>query len=147
MIIDFIVDEKYICGIRIFEDLVPETAAEFRRQLPLRTKLQHATLVGDQLFAVLPLVIPMENYILTQDLGDMRRKEKGTVAGTVVFYSPRQVFGVTYSDDLAIEPLGNSFIGEVIDGLTELALVGEETWRKQDKFVELRIRDEAAAAA
>lgn len=145
MIIDFIVDGKYICGIRIFEDLVPHTAAELREKLPLRTKLQHATLVGDQLFALLPLVIPMENYILTQDLGDLRRKEKGTVAGTVVFYSPRQVFGVTYGDDLAVEPLGNSYIGEVIDGLTELALIGEETWRKQDKFVELRVREEVAA--
>ncbi len=29
----------------------------------------------------------------------------------------------------------NSYIGEVIDGMTELALVGEQTWRKQDKFV------------
>jgi hypothetical protein len=143
MIIDFIVDEKYVCGIRIFEEMVPNTAEEFRRRLPLKTKLQHATLVGDQLFAVLPFVIPMENYILTEDLAELRRKEKGTVAGTVVFYSPRQVFGVTYSDDLAIEPLGNGYIGEVIDGLTELALVGEETWRKQDKFVELRIREEA----
>jgi hypothetical protein len=142
MIIDFIVDEKYVCGIRIFEEMVPNTAEEFRRRLPLRTKLQHATLVGDQLFAVLPFVVPMENYILTEDLAELRRKEKGTVAGTVVFYSPRQVFGVTYSDDLAIEPLGNGYIGEVIDGLTELALVGEETWRKQDKFVELRIRQE-----
>ena len=87
--------------------------------------------------------MPMENPILTQDLGDLRRKEKGTVAGTVIFYSPRQIFGVTYGDDLAVEPLMNSYIGEVIDGLTELALVGEETWRKQDKFVELRVRDEA----
>jgi hypothetical protein len=142
MIIDFVVDEKYVCGIRIFEDMVPQTAAELRRRLPLRTKLQHATLVGDPLFAVLPLVIPMENLIMTEDLVELRRKEKGTVAGTVVFYSPRQVFGVTYSDDLAIEPLANGYIGEVIDGLTELALVGEETWRKQDKFVELRLRDD-----
>ncbi len=53
----------------------------------------------------------------------------------MIFYSPRQVFGVTYSDDLAVEPLMNSYIGEVIDGMTELALVGEQTWRKQDKFV------------
>jgi len=92
---------------------------------------------------VLPFVIPMENLIMTEDLAELRRKDKGTVAGTVVFYSPRQVFGVTYSDDLAVEPLANGYIGEVIDGLTELALVGEETWRKQDKFVELRIRDES----
>jgi hypothetical protein len=48
----------------------------------------------------------------------------------VIFYSPRQVFGVTYSDDLAVE-----------DGLTELVLVGEQTWRKQDKFVELRVHE------
>lgn len=143
MIIDFVVDEKYVCGIRIFEDMVPNTTEEFRKRLPIRTKLQHATLVGDQLFAVLPFVIPMENLIMTEDLAELRRKEKGTVAGTVVFYSPRQVFGVTYSDDLAVEPLANGYIGEVIDGLTELALVGEETWRKQDKFVELRIRDES----
>ncbi|MBN9193995.1 hypothetical protein [Microbacterium sp.] len=143
MIIDFVVDEKYVCGIRIFEDMVPNTTEEFRRRLPIRTKLQHATLVGDQLFAVLPFVIPMENLIMTEDLAELRRKDKGTVAGTVVFYSPRQVFGVTYSDDLAVEPLANGYIGEVIDGLTELALVGEETWRKQDKFVELRIRDES----
>ncbi|GAB3596622.1 hypothetical protein [Microbacterium tumbae] len=143
MIIDFIVDGEYVCGIRIFEDMVPNTVAEFRRRLPITTKLQHATLVGDQLFAVLPFVIPMENLIMTEDLAELRRKEKGTVAGTVVFYSPRQVFGVTYSDDLAIEPLANGYIGEVIDGLTALKLVGEETWRKQDKFVELRIREEA----
>jgi hypothetical protein len=141
MIIDFIVDGKQTCAIRIFEDLVPKTAAVLREQLPITTKLQHATLVGDQLFAVLPIVTPMENLILTQDLVAQRRKEKGTVAGTVVFYSPRQVFGVTYSDDLAIEPLANSFIGEVIDGFTELALVGEETWRKQDKLVELKVRE------
>jgi hypothetical protein len=142
VIIDFIVDEKPVCVIRIFEDVVPHTAAELRRQLPMKTRLQHATLVGDQLFAVLPLVIPMENPILTQDLGDLRRKEKGTVAGTVIFYSPRQIFGVTYGDDLAVEPLMNSYIGEVVEGFTELALVGEETWRKQDKIVELRVRDD-----
>lgn len=142
MIIDFVVDGAYVCGIRIFEDIVPRTAAEFRERLPITTRLQHATLVGDQLFAVLPFVIPMENPMLTQDIGDLRRKEKGTVAGTVIFYSPRQVFGVTYSDDLAVEPLMNSYIGEVVDGLTELALIGEETWRRQDKLVELRVRDE-----
>jgi hypothetical protein len=142
MIIDFIVDDQPTCTIRIFEDLVPATAQALRDLLPIETRLQHATLVGDQLFAVLPLVIPMENPILTQDLGDLRRKEKGTVAGTVIFYSPRQIFGVTYGDDLAVEPLMNSYIGEVIDGMTELALVGEQTWRKQDKVVELRVRDE-----
>lgn len=142
MIIDFVVDGKRVCGIKIFEDIVPQTAAEFRSKLPIKTKLQHATLVGDQLFAVLPFVLPMENPILTEDLGELRRKEKGTVSGTVIFYSPRQVFGVTYSDDLAVEPLMNSYIGEVIDGETELALVGEETWRRQDKFVELAIREE-----
>ena len=143
MIIDFIVDEKLICGIRIFEDVVPHTAAAFRESFPIRTKLQHATLVGDQLFAVLPLVIPMENLILTQDMVAQRREATGSVEGAVIFYSPRQVFGVTYSDDLAIEPLANSYIGEVIDGMTELKLVGEEVWRKQDKFVELRIREAA----
>jgi hypothetical protein len=141
VIIGFVVDDVYTCGIRIFDDVVPNTAAELRKRLPMKTKLQHATLVGDQLFAVLPLVIPMENLMLTQDIADLRRRQKGTVAGTVVFYSPRQVFGVTYSDDLAIEPLMNSYIGEVVDGLTELALVGEQTWRKQDKFVELRVRE------
>jgi len=143
MIIDFVVDGKLICGIRIFEDLVPQTAAAFREAFPIRTKLQHATLVGDQLFAVLPLVIPMENLILTQDMVALRRETNGSVEGAVIFYSPRQVFGVTYSDDLAIEPLANSYIGEVIDGMTELKLVGEEVWRRQDKFVELKIRDEA----
>jgi len=142
MIIDFVVDGKLICGIRIFEDLVPQTAAAFREAFPIRTKLQHATLVGDQLFAVLPLVIPMENLILTQDMVALRRETNGSVEGAVIFYSPRQVFGVTYSDDLAIEPLANSYIGEVIDGMTELKLVGEEVWRRQDKFVELKIRDE-----
>jgi len=143
MIIDFVVDGKLICGIRIFEDLVPQTAAAFREAFPIHTKLQHATLVGDQLFAVLPLVIPMENLILTQDMVALRRETNGSVEGAVIFYSPRQVFGVTYSDDLAIEPLANSYIGEVIDGMTELKLVGEEVWRRQDKFVELKIRDEA----
>lgn len=142
MIIDFIVDGVPTCAIKIFEDIVPNTAAEFRKQLPITTRLQHATLVGDQLFAVLPFVIPMENPMLTEDLGELRRKEKGTVAGTVIFYSPRQVFGVTYSDDLAVEPLMNSYIGEVVEGLTELALVGEQVWRKQDKLVELTVRDE-----
>ncbi|MCU1526244.1 MAG: hypothetical protein JWP75_7 [Frondihabitans sp.] len=142
MIIDFIVDGKQTCAIKIFDDIVPHTAAVLRENLPITTRLQHATLVGDQLFAVLPLVIPMENLIMTEDLVAKGREEKGTVAGTVVFYSPRQVFGVTYGDDLAIEPLPNSYIGEVIDGLTELALVGEETWRKQDKLVELRVRED-----
>ena len=142
MIIDFIVDGTPTCAIRIFEDVVPQTAAKLREALPMTTRLQHATLVGDQLFAVLPIVMPMENPMLTQDIGELRRKEKGTVAGTVVFYAPRQVFGVTYSDDLAVEPLLNSYIGEVIDGMTELALVGEQVWRKQDKVVELRLRAE-----
>ncbi len=31
MIIDFIVDGQYTCGIRIFEDIVPNTAAELGR--------------------------------------------------------------------------------------------------------------------
>ena len=46
MIIDFIVDEKPVCVIDIFEDLVPNTAAELRRQLPMKTRLQPRTKEG-----------------------------------------------------------------------------------------------------
>ncbi|MCV2394371.1 DUF3830 family protein [Actinotalea sp. M2MS4P-6] len=147
MLVDYIVDDKKICTFEIWDDKVPETAKVFREQLPIRTVLQHAKLVGDQLFATLPFVVPWENLYLTEEIGRMRRAEKGTIVGTVCFYSPRQQLVMTYGEDLAVEPLLNSLIGEVVDGGLELALLGERTWRRQGGIVELRLHEESTESA
>ncbi len=141
MIIDYIVDDAKICAFALFEDKVPETVQQFRRQLPIKSVIQHAKLVGDMLFATLPFVLPWENLYRTEEIGRMRRAEKGTVAGTVCFYSPRQQLCIAYGDDLAVEPLYNSLIGEIVEGGLEVALLGERTWRRQGGIVELSIRE------
>lgn len=141
MLIDYIVDDEKICTFEVWEDKVPETAKVFREKLPIKSVLQHAKLVGDQLFTTLPFVVPWENLYLTSEIGRMRREQKGKLFGTVCFYSPRQQLVVTYGEDLAVEPLLNSLIGEVVEGGLELAVLGERTWRRQGGIVELRLRD------
>jgi hypothetical protein len=128
-----------VCIIEVWEDKVPNLTRIFRQKLPLKSVLQHGKLVGDMAFFTTPIVAPWENEYLTEEVGRMRREEKGHVAGAVCFYNPRQQFCVVYGDDVADEPLKISYIGEIIKGELQMKVVGIETWLEQGKLVELEI--------
>jgi hypothetical protein len=131
------VDDKPVCTIEVWDDKVPQLVGVLRETLPQKSILQHGKIVGDMVFFTMPIVAPWENCYLTEEVGAMRREEKGRVSGAVCFYNPRQQFCVVYGDDVADEPLKISYIGEVVDGELELALAGTQTWLEQGKLVEL----------
>jgi len=133
------IDGKKTCQIEVWEDKVPHLAQALRDALPQKSILQHGKIVGDMVFFTMPIVAPWENCYLTEEVGAMRRSEKGHTRGAVCFYNPRQQFCVVYGDDVADEPLKISYIGEVVDGELELALAGTQTWLEQGKLVELEV--------
>jgi len=139
MQLSLIVDGVDVCRIEVWEDKVPNLAATLREKLPQKSTLQHGKLIGDMVFFTLPIVAPWENMYLTEEVGRMRRKEKGEATGAVCFYSPRQQFCIVYGDDTADEPLQISYIGEVVEGSLQMRLVGLETWLKQGSIVELAV--------
>jgi hypothetical protein len=128
-----------VCTIEVWEDKVPQLAGVLRSTLPQQGILQHGKIVGDMVFWTVPIVAPWENCYLTEEVGRMRRAEKGHARGAVCFYNPRQQFCVVYGDDVADEPLKISYIGEVVQGELELALAGMRTWLDQGRLVELEI--------
>jgi hypothetical protein len=133
------VDGQPTCLIEVWEDRVPHLSAVLRQTLPQKSILQHGKIVGDMVFFTMPIVAPWENCYLTEEVGRMRRAEKGHVSGAVCFYNPRQQFCVVYGDDVADENLKISYIGEVVEGQLELALAGTRTWLDQGKLVELEL--------
>lgn len=133
------VDGESVCKIQVFDDLVPGIAAALAEQLPQKGILQHGKIIGDMVFWTMPIVAPWENMYLTEEVGALRKKEKGHARGSVCWYSPRQQFCVVYGDDLADEPLKISYIGEIIEGELELALVGHRNWLQQGQIVELLV--------
>jgi hypothetical protein len=135
----FKVDGVAISTIEVWEDKVPGLAAVLREKLPMQSTLQHGKLIGDMVFFSLPIVAPWENMYRTEEVGAMRRAEKGESTGAVCFYSPRQQFCIVYGDDTADEPLKISYIGEIVEGSLEMKLVGLQTWLQQGKLVELEL--------
>jgi hypothetical protein len=139
MELKFTVAGKDVCRINVWEDKVPNLAKTLRDKLPMKTTLQHGKLIGDMVFFTLPVVAPWENMYRTEEVGQMRRAEKGEATGAVCFYSPRQQFCIVYGDDTADEPLQISYIGEIVSGALEMRLVGLETWLQQGAIVELAV--------
>lgn len=137
------VDDVDTCTIEVFEDKVPQIAAVLKEQLPQRGILQHGKIIGEMVFWTMPIVAPWENVYRTEEVGAMRRAEKGHARGSVCWYNPRQQFCVVYGDDLADEPLRISYIGEVVEGELELALAGHRNWLQQGQVVGLRIAETA----
>jgi hypothetical protein len=133
------VDGQPTCVIEVWDEKVPHLSEVLRETLPQKSILQHGKIVGDMVFFTMPIVAPWENCYLTEEVGRMRRAEKGHVSGAVCFYNPRQQFCVVYGDDVADENLKISYIGEVVDGELELALAGTRTWLDQGKLVELEL--------
>lgn len=139
------VDDTDVCVLEIFEDKVPTVAAELRRVLPHRSVMQHGKIIGEMVFWTMPVVAAWENDYLTEEVGRLRTEEVGHPGGAVCFYSPRQQFCVTYGDDLADEPLRISYIGQVVEGATELALAGTRNWIRQGQVAGLRLEEPAAS--
>src|SRR5882724_10211217 len=110
------VDKVDRCTIQSFEDTVPRNTQELPASIPQDGILQHGKIVGEMVFWTMPIVAPWENVFLTEEVGAMRRAEKGYARGSVCWYNPRQQFCVVYGDDLADEPLKISYIGEVVEG-------------------------------
>jgi hypothetical protein len=133
------IDNQPICVIEVWEDKVPHLSEVLRESMPQKSILQHGKIVGDMVFFTMPIVAPWENCYLTEQVGAMRRREKGHARGAVCFYNPRQQFCVVYGDDVADEPLKISYIGEVIAGELELALAGMHTWLDPGRLVELEV--------
>jgi len=133
------VDDTKVCTIQVFEELVPGIAAALKDNLPQKSILQHGKIVGEMVFWTMPIVAPWENVYLTEEVGALRRAEKGHARGSVCWYNPRQQFCVVYGDDLADEPLKISYIGEVVEGELELALAGMKNWLQQGQVVSLEI--------
>jgi len=133
------VDDRDICEIEVWEDVVPGIAAQLRGNLPQRSILQHGKIIGDMVFWTMPIVAPWENVFRTEEVGAMRRAAKGHARGSVCWYNPRQQFCVVYGDDLADEPLKISYIGEVVSGELQLALAGYANWLQQGQLVGLRL--------
>jgi hypothetical protein len=137
MYIDMSVDGRHICQFEVWADKAPELIEVLTERLPMRSTLQHSKLLGDMLFFSLPITIPWQNLMLTADVAEQRRRTKGAATGSVCFYNPRQQICIPYGDDLAPERLKISYVGEVVSGLSELRLIGLETWFKQGALVEL----------
>jgi hypothetical protein len=133
------VADEDVCLIEVWEDKVPNFAADLRSKLPLTSVLQHGKIVGDMAFFVTPIVAAWENVHLTEEVGAMRKKELGHVRGAVCFYAPRQMICMVYGEDVADEPLKIDYIGEVIEGELKLELVGTQCWLEQGKKVELAL--------
>jgi hypothetical protein len=133
------VEDSDICELEVWEDVVPGIAAQLRNNLPQRSILQHGKIIGDMVFWTMPIVAPWENVFRTEEVGAMRRAEKGYARGSVCWYNPRQQFCVVYGDDLADEPLKISYIGEVVSGELQLALAGWANWLQQGQIVGLRL--------
>jgi hypothetical protein len=133
------VEDSDICELEVWEDVVPGIAAQLRGNLPQRSILQHGKIIGDMVFWTMPIVAPWENVFRTEEVGAMRRAEKGYARGSVCWYNPRQQFCVVYGDDLADEPLKISYIGEVVSGELQLALAGWANWLQQGQIVGLRL--------
>jgi len=130
---------KEACQIEIWEDKAPVFAQTLRDKLPMKSVLQHGKLVGDMVFFTTPFVSPWENMYLTEDVGKLRRKEKGTASGAVCFYNPRQQFCIVYGDDVADENLKISYVGEIVEGELTMRVVGAENWLQQGSVVELEV--------
>jgi hypothetical protein len=127
------------CQIEIWENKAPKLAQILREKLPMKSVLQHGKLVGDMVFFTTPFVSPWENMYLTEEIGRMRRKEKGTPAGAVCFYNPRQQFCIVYGDDVADENLKISYVGEIASGELTMKVAGIECWLQQGAIVALEI--------
>ena len=133
------VDEQPTCLIEVWEDKVPHLAQVLRESLPQKSILQHGKIVGDMVFFTLPIVAPWENCYLTEEVGAMRRAEKGEASGAVCFYNPRQQFCVVYGDDVADRTSRSPISARSSRAQLELALAGTRTWLEQGKLVELEL--------
>ena len=138
MILDLTVDGSPTCQIQLFADKVPAIISALKPRLPLQALLQHAKLSGQMVFFTIPLVLPWQNYYTTEQ-GSELRGGKGHDRGAVCFYNPRQQLCIVYGDDLAAEPLGMSYIGEVVSGADRLEVVGMRTWLRQGSLVEISV--------
>lgn len=89
--------------IEIFEKEAPRTVAAIKRFLPLKIGLRYAKIAGQEVFGIVPFILPLENTARVSDL------EPGTVA----YYPDRQVICI-YHGKVQPEEALVSVIGRLV---------------------------------
>ncbi len=131
-----------VCRIEVWADKVPLVADALRQLLPVTSIAQHGKIVGDLLYFSLPVALPSQNALPLQDICRLRRRQTGSAGGSVCLYGPRQQICVYYGDDLADEPFELSYIGEIVQGATEMQLAAMQCWTSPGEIVTLRLHEE-----
>lgn len=111
-------------SIEIFEKATPMTSKAFLEILPFKIDLHYAKIAGDEFFAIIPLVQPLEGGT------DVSKIQPGTVA----YYPVRQCFCVYYGK-LQEEEASVTVLGRVTSDLNQVNKIGEELRQQQGKII------------
>ena len=133
-----------LCTVEIWDKKVPSAAEALRRHGPITSILQHGKIVGDLVFFSLPFVLPPENAFPLQEIVRARRRDLGSAAGAVCFYSSRQQICIYYGDDLCDEPFEISYIGEIVAGGMDMRLAALECWSHPGQRITLTVQSSDA---
>jgi len=89
--------------VELFSEDAPNTISEIKSILPQKIDLHYAKFAGEEVFGILPIIIPLEN---SKNVNNMEK-------GTVVYYPERQLFCIYYGD-LQEEDANVTVIGKLI---------------------------------
>lgn len=138
MDIDISVEGEHICSIALLHDKAPNLCGQLIEALPVNGRLTHAKLSGSVLFFTLPFIAPWENYFLFENVPSQRKE--GTNRGAVCVNNASQHLCIAYNEHVISEPLGMSYIGDVVEGLERLEIVGLRSWLRQGSRIQLTKR-------
>jgi hypothetical protein len=142
MKLNFNLDGKDVAVIEIWEDKAPAVAAKIRESLPFSTYLQHGKLTGDLLLMQTKFLADWENIFYPEDLAAEVASAGTEIRGAVSYYGPRQQISIMYGNDIPPEPLPVSAIGQVVEGMDQLEMIGMKTWLEPGTRVWLSLLDE-----
>jgi hypothetical protein len=131
------VEKKPVCDIQLLNDKAPNLCRQLVAALPLSGRITHAKLSGPVIFFTLPFIAPWENYMLFEEVP--RHRQGNTSRGAVCINNAAQHFCVAYAHDVVPEPLGMSYIGDVVEGLERLENIGIRSWLHQGYRIELSL--------
>lgn len=87
----------------LYENEVPDTCKAIMDLLPLEIGLHYAKFAGQEVFGIIPLLLPLEKYTLVSSLK----------TGSVAYYPDRQLFCIYYGQ-VQEEEAGVTVIGQLI---------------------------------
>ncbi len=135
MDIDVSVEGEHICLIALLHEKAPNLCRQLMDALPVRGRITHAKLSGSVLFFTLPFIAPWENFFLFEEVPSQRKE--GTNRGAVCVNNASQHLCIAYNQQVISEPLGMSYIGDVVEGLDKLENVGLRSWLRQGYKIQL----------